>query len=201
MEDPAKEIPGIIQAIVQNEDLKRQEETVSKYFSESAILDHMVVFCKNREEILAAYQIWVMSNHSLRATIHQVAYKEDEEYIMVRMTQYVRKWWNPFEEKGMPMMVFFKLEDAPSSTGREHRNGTAAGGTRRKRIAFQQDCHTLDPILVNIPVLNLIAYGRFGLRTLLTMTSTITIKVLQATIGTETITYTAKSAYKLLGLT
>lgn len=57
MEDPAKEIPGIIQAIVQNEDLKLQEEIVFRYYSESAVLDHPVVFCKGREEIFAAYQV------------------------------------------------------------------------------------------------------------------------------------------------
>lgn len=61
-----------------------------------------------------------MSNYSLRATIHQVMYQEDEENLMVRLTQYVRKWWNPFEEKAMPMMIFFKLEDAPSNTEQQN---------------------------------------------------------------------------------
>jgi hypothetical protein len=57
MEDPVKEIPGIIKAIVQNEDFKLQEQTIFRYFSDSAVLDHPIVYCKGPWEILAGYQV------------------------------------------------------------------------------------------------------------------------------------------------
>jgi hypothetical protein len=56
-----------------------------------------------------------MSNYNLQITIHQVIYKEDEDFLIVRLTQKVRKWWNPFDQKEMPMIVFFQLEDVPES--------------------------------------------------------------------------------------
>lgn len=57
MEDPVKEIPGIIKAMVQNEDFKLQEQTIFRYFSDSAVLDHPIVYCKGPWEILAGYQV------------------------------------------------------------------------------------------------------------------------------------------------
>lgn len=113
MENPVKEIPGVIHALTQSPP-SVQRETIDVYFMPNASFTHP--FCRtgswenSRYLIQAIYRWYKIMSPQIKLTVQSVAFDEPNLLIYVTLFQVFRIWFIPFYRAPVKLVTVLQLE-------------------------------------------------------------------------------------------
>ncbi|OCK80022.1 hypothetical protein K432DRAFT_382570 [Lepidopterella palustris CBS 459.81] len=112
MENPVKEIPGVIHLLTQSSPSK-QRETIETYFTPNASFTHP--FCRtgswenSRFLIKAIYRWYKIMSPTIELKIHSVAYDASTLHLYVSISQVFRIWIVPFYKAPVALVTVLQL--------------------------------------------------------------------------------------------
>lgn len=111
MEDPVRDVEGLLHALLDKPTLRQQEETLRRYFTEDVEFYHFYVNSRGLSTLIALYHVGkVLGNYS-GVVIHALAYDEVKNTIAIRITVLLRPFFSFFQTTPLQLSVWLELED------------------------------------------------------------------------------------------
>ncbi|KAG0576839.1 hypothetical protein KC19_5G111900 [Ceratodon purpureus] len=142
MEDPVREVEGVLRALVDKPTLRRQKETLEKYCTEDVEFYHLYINLNTGlKALIAVYQGAELFLNYSGVDFHKIVYDAHANALAIRMTVYIRPWLLLWRTTPLRFHVLLELEDA------------IVNGRKVKKIKVQRDYFIRSPILQLIPFL------------------------------------------------
>ncbi|EFJ30391.1 hypothetical protein SELMODRAFT_440311 [Selaginella moellendorffii] len=140
MENPAKEVPKVIEGLVGRPSLAQQRQILHRYFAPDCEFYHIYINTRGLEDLSSMYQFAETMFNYQGVKFHTVAYDAAQEVVAVRMTVRIRPWIRLGTPVDLEFFTMLELEKFQDEDGRE-----------LKRIKVQRDFFQRSPLLQAIP--------------------------------------------------
>ncbi|KAF8556387.1 hypothetical protein OG21DRAFT_1409237 [Imleria badia] len=110
MQDPKKEISGVIRTLCTTRDANQLQATVEKYFAPDAKLLHPLCKANSRNEILGAFQWYRLASPETQIKVLSVMYDNDLNVLVVEVQEKLNVWFVPLPNEGGRMVVRLQLK-------------------------------------------------------------------------------------------
>jgi hypothetical protein len=142
MEDPAREVEGVVRALVDKPTLRRQAETLQRYFTPDVEFYHPYIQSNwGLTALIAIYQVAELFLNYSGVDFENIVYDAKENAIGVRMTVYIRPWILLTRTTPLYFFAMLELEDV------------IVGGKKVKKIRVQRDYFIRSPTIQLIPII------------------------------------------------
>jgi nucleoid-associated protein YejK len=111
MQDPAKEIEGVVRGLVEKPTLERQAAVLRKYFTEDVEFTHFYINSTGGvKDLIAIYQMAQLFVHYQSVEFQAIVYYKSANALTVRMTVYVR-FLGFLPVTNLKLLTLLELED------------------------------------------------------------------------------------------
>ena len=111
MEDPARDVEGLLHALLDNPTLLQQEETLRRYFTEDVEFYHFYVNSRGLSTLIALYHVGQLLGNYSGVVVHALVYDEVKNSVAIRITVFLRPMFTFFQRTPLQLSVWLELED------------------------------------------------------------------------------------------
>lgn len=112
MEDPAREAEGLVRALVDKPTLRRQDETLRRYFTDDVEFYHLYINTNmGLRTLIAIYQMAQLLLNYSGVDFHNVSYDKVKNTLAIRMTVFIRPWLLLGRTTPLQLFSLLELED------------------------------------------------------------------------------------------